>query len=154
MLSRPEYGWTDFSLEEGKGIYGLSYLTNVPMEWLNQAIHGLETLEPFAVHGVLEPGRVICLVSYWNCHIIVEDEDRKMLKADDTIHRIVHVSMLEFCKMLYEDILVNIEDWSDWDCDNTVDTEVVKKELKEKLDILKKLIAEKECFFAENRQFF
>ena len=60
MLSRPLNGWTDFSL--GQEVYGLSYLTNVPIEWVNQAIHGLETLEPFAVHGVMEPDRMICLV--------------------------------------------------------------------------------------------
>ena len=47
MLSKPKQGWTEFSL--GGVEADLSYLTNVPIEWLDQAIHGLETLKPFAV---------------------------------------------------------------------------------------------------------
>ena len=42
--------------------YRLSYLTDVAVEWLGQAIHGLKTLEPFAVHGYCEPCRMICTV--------------------------------------------------------------------------------------------
>lgn len=40
MLTKPEWGWTDFSLE-GTSAYGLSYLDDIPVEWLDQAIHGL-----------------------------------------------------------------------------------------------------------------
>lgn len=152
MLSRPLNGWTDFSL--GQEVYGLSYLTNVPIEWVNQAIHGLETLEPFAVHGVMEPDRMICLVSYWNCHIIVEDEEREILEATDTTHEIVHVNMLDFCKMLYNDIWAHVDAWSAWDWDDKVDTKNVKKQLEEKLNVLKELIVKKECYFGENRGFF
>ena len=63
MLTKPEAGWTDFSIDK-EHIYSLSYLTDVGIEWLDQAIHGLETLEPFTVHGFCEPNRMLCTVSY------------------------------------------------------------------------------------------
>ena len=68
MLSKPKYGWSDFQLE-GTAVYSLSYLDDIAYEWLEQAIHGLETLMPFCVKGFMEPERFLCLVSYWNCHI-------------------------------------------------------------------------------------
>ena len=55
MLTKPENGWTGFSLE-GTSTYGLSYLDDIAFEWLDQAIHGLETLSPFCVKGFLETG--------------------------------------------------------------------------------------------------
>ena len=74
MLSKPDAGWTDFKLKEKT--YSLSYLTAVPFDWLTQAIHGLETMLPFTVHGFCEPGRVLCTISYWNCYIVhCIDED-------------------------------------------------------------------------------
>lgn len=152
MLSRPKSGWTDFSL--GMKEYGLSYLTNIPVEWLDQAIHGLETLEPFAVHGVLEPGRMICVVSYWNCHIIVEEEERVKLEAEDVAYEICNVDMLHFCKMLYRDILDDIEEWCCWDCDESTDTEIVKKDINKKLEKLSELISERTDYFGLNRGFF
>lgn len=79
MLTKPYYGWTDFSLE-GTSVYGLSYLDDIAFEWLDQAIHGLETMLPFCVKGFLEPGRMLCTVSFWNCHIVIEDDEREPLK--------------------------------------------------------------------------
>lgn len=75
MLTKPRGGWTDFSLE-GTGTYALSYLDDIAFEWIDQAIHGLETMLPFCVKGFLEPNRILCTVSFWNCHIIIEDDER------------------------------------------------------------------------------
>ena len=57
MLSKPQHGWTYFSLSESS--YSLSYLSNIPLEWLERAIVGLETLLPFEVYGYCEPGNRI-----------------------------------------------------------------------------------------------
>ena len=38
-------------------VYGLSYLDDIAFEWIDQAIHGLETMMPFCVKGFLEPDR-------------------------------------------------------------------------------------------------
>ena len=48
MLTKPEAGWSDFSLD-GTSVYTLSYLDDIPFEWLDEAIHGLEILNPFCV---------------------------------------------------------------------------------------------------------
>ena len=42
MLTKPVYGWSDFQLD-GTSTYGLSYLDDIAFEWVDQAIHGLET---------------------------------------------------------------------------------------------------------------
>ena len=69
MLTKPEAGWTEFHLE-GTHTYTLSYTDRIASDWMGQAIHGLETMLPFCVKGFLEPGRVLCTASDWNCHVI------------------------------------------------------------------------------------
>ena len=149
MLTKPEAGWSDFSLD-GTSVYPLSYLDNIPFEWLDDAIHGLETLNPFCVKGFMEPGRFICVVSFWNCHIICEDEDRDPLNPQNTTHEISHTSMLQFCQQLYDDISENLDDWARWDYDPELDFDTNKEELIIKLVRLKELIAENEEHFGEN----
>lgn len=151
MLSKPESGWSFFQLENTSA-YDLSYLNDIAFEWLEQAIYGLETMRPFCVNGFLEPGRFLCTVSYWNCHIICEDDERQPLK--NTVHECSHTSMLEFCRFLYNDISQSSDEWAafasyteDYDFDKN------KALLTEQLDKLKKLIAEKESCFGDDRCF-
>lgn len=161
MLSKPHHGWTEFSI--GNQEYRLSYLTDIPTDWLSQAILGMETLTPFAVHGVCEPGRLLCLVSYWNCHTIFEDEYRKELTKEEAEWDIVHLSMLDFCKNLYKDIRDNLDDWStQWFFLVDEDTEEerqqaydnYKNKIQLKLDRLHELIIDNEEHFGEYRCFF
>lgn len=113
MLSKPEAGWTDFSID-GKHIYSLSYLNDIAFDWLEQAIHGLYTMQPFAVYGFCEPNRMVCTVSHWNCYVVFEGDE-----MSDTYSCIemycVELSMADFCKMLYSDISENIDTWVHWD---------------------------------------
>ena len=152
MLTKPDCGWSDFILD-GTSVYTLSYLDNIPFNWLDDAIHGLETLNPFCVKGFMEPGRFICVVSFWNCHIICEDEDRDPLTPQNTLHEISHTSMLQFCQQLYDDISENLDDWACWDYDPELDFDTNKEELIKKLARLKKLIAENEEHFGKDRCF-
>ena len=159
VLSKPDAGWTDFCL--GGQQYGLSYLTCVPLEWLDQAIHGLESMSPFVVHGFCELWRFLCFVSYWNCYIIYEDDERENLVTEDTNWEFVHVNMLEFCKMLFIDISSEIESWCDWGphfADPEEEVKQVKNDMKAKiqtrLNRLAVLIRESEEHFGENRCFF
>ena len=153
MLTKPDCGWSDFNLD-GTSVYHLSYLDDIPFEWLDEAIHGLETLNPFCVKGFMEPGRFICVVSFWNCHIICEDEDRDPLTPQNTIHEIAHTSMLQFCQQLYDDISENLDKWVYWyDYASESDFDTNKEELIKKLARLKELIAENEEHFGENRGF-
>lgn len=151
MLSKPEAGWTDFQLE-GTELYGLSYLDNIPFEWLEQAIHGLETLLPFCVKGNMEPGHFLCVVSYWNCHIICEDEEKEPLSSEDVSTEYTHVSMLEFCKKLYDDINTNFDEWVSF-CGYEGDLTNDRIELRKLLDRLCELISEKEEYFGHGRCF-
>ncbi len=146
MLSAPEYGWTTFKL--GTHEYRLSYLTTVADEWIREAIHGLETLAPFTVHGFLEPWRMICTVSYWNAHIFIEDDDNVELDVSKLNHEVVHIKMIDFCKQLYEDISRDIDKWADWDMSEDANLEKNKKELLEKLNKLKEQIDIREKEFS------
>ena len=157
MLTKPDCGWSDFSLD-GTSVYPLSYLDDIPFEWLDEAIHGLEILNPFCVKGFMEPGRFICVVSFGNCHIICEDEDKYPLNRKNIIHEISHTSMLQFCQQLYDDISENLDDWAcwdeyGWDDDSEFDFETNKEELIKKLARLKELIAENEEHFGEDSCF-
>lgn len=152
MLTKPYCGWTGFHLE-GTSTYQLSYLDDIASEWLTQAIHGLETMLPFCVKGFLEPDRLLCTVSFWNCHIVIEDDEREPLTQKDVRNEYSHTSMLEFCNCLYEDISANIDEWATFVDYVDVDADKKKDELREKLAQLKKLISENEAAFGENRCF-
>ncbi len=154
MLSKPKYGWSDFQLE-GTAVYSLSYLDDIAYEWLEQAIHGLETLMPFCVKGFMEPERFLCLVSYWNCHIICEDDESEPLAEEEIVHEVSHTSMLQFCQQLYDDISKNIDEWvafADYRYSKFVNRKR-KDDLPKKLIYLKKLISKREQDFSEGHGF-
>ncbi len=120
---------------------------------------------PFAVHGVCEPGWMVCTVSYYNCYVVFEGENRH-----DTFRNMydVHMNMLEFCKELHADISGSLEAWVHWDDggvlnsleDERNEEEVEKafgrrrKELQGLLDSLQKMIRKREKAFAPSRSFF
>ena len=152
MLSCPINGWTLFSLE-GTESQLLSYLDDIAPEWLDQAIHGLKTLRPFCVKGFLEPMRMICMVSYWNCHVLVEDDDRDPLNPKEVLHELSHTSMLEFCRQLRDDIQANLEQWVRFVDYHEEDLEEKRLRLEQKLAELDTLIAAREEFFDERHCF-
>ena len=141
MLSIPKSGWTDFILHEDHK-YCLSYLTDVPTEWLRNAINGLEWLEPFSVHGFCEPGRMICTVSYLSCFIIFENDgityDPRQRETWE-----IGITMHELCEMLYHDISCNIDEWVNWEMNSDDEEEDLlarKKEMEKQLEELSRLI--------------
>lgn len=153
MLSYPKHGWTDFRLE-GTYTYVLSYLNDIPFEWLEQAIHGLETLLPFCVKGYMEPGRFLCLVSYWNCHIVCEDEDSEIQKKEHIGHDYSNISMLEFCELLHNDIKSNLDAWADFaSYDHNKSHEEKIKYLENRLQKLSELIRERKKYFSRDECF-
>jgi len=152
MLTKPVSGWSDFQLEN-TSIFGLSYLDDIAFEWVEQAIHGLETMLPFCVKAFLEPNRFLCIVSYWNCHIICEDDERYPLDESNIINEYSHTSMLQFCKYLYNDIQQNIDEWISFIDYADIDAKKRKVLLTQKLERLKELISEREVHFGENRCF-
>ncbi|MBQ9880937.1 MAG: hypothetical protein IJM45_10960 [Clostridia bacterium] len=163
MLSVPKAGWTTFKINDSNE-YMLSYLTDVPFDWLTHAIHGLETMDVFAVHGNCEPGRMVCTISHWSCYVLFEDEDPNP-KCDCFSQ--INLSMIDFCRNLYTDILNYLDAWVHWDeysltadleiGDETGYNSVVQERrtiLLNKLDRLLQLIDEKEHYFREDYLFF
>ena len=152
MLLKPHVGWTDFSLP-GTRFYGLSYLDDIAFNWLDAAVFGLEHLLPFCVKGFMEPGRFLCTVSYWNCHIITEEDGKDELTDEDITSELSHTSMLDFCRMLYDDISAYPDDWAGFVDYNGSSDKEKKKLLIKKLGTLKKLIEEKSVYFDERHCF-
>lgn len=154
MLMKPKARWTEFQLE-GCSSYYLSYLDDIAFEWINQAIWSLETMKPFCVKGFLEPYRFLCTVSYWNFHIIVENEKTVPIPKEDIHYQIAHINMIEFCQNLYEDILNAFNEWVYFTdiVDDNYNAEEKSQLLSEKLDKLKALILEKEHCFKEQKYF-
>ena len=154
MLSKPQYGWTEFCLS-GTSTYQLSYLDDIAFNWVDQAIHGLRTMLPFCVKGFLEPNRFLCVVSYWNCHIIVENDSDDTFTDEDIQSEYSHTNMLEFCRSLHHDISNHIDDWVVF-----IDRHGKKEsfperraELVDKLNTLERLIEISESRFGPNRCF-
>ena len=152
MLTKPVYGWSNFQLED-TSIYALSYLDDIAFEWVEQAIHGLETMLPFCVKGYLEPNRFLCTVSYWNCHIVCEDDERYPLQKENVINEFSHTNMLQFCQYLYDDISQNINEWISFTDYENLDISKRNEVLTQKLIHLKKLLSEREEWFGVNRCF-
>ena len=155
MLSKPEYGWTDFELE-GTSRYGLSYMDDIPFEWIAIAIHGLQTMKPFCVKGYMEPGRFLCMVSYWNCHILTELDHNGELKKYEIETEYSHTSMLDFCKKLYNDISKNIDSWAAFTDRHTGQRYPFHKKrslLVKQLKELNSLIVAREKMFAADQSF-
>ena len=138
MLSKPEHGWSDFSL--GTKRYSLSYLSNIPMEWLDRAIFGLETLLPFEVRGHCEPGSMVCTVNLSGCRIDFEIiHSNRVIRACEE----APVTMLDFCRMLHRDLSADPETWINWNPSFRME----KSDLQARLDRLEKLIAEQSKHF-------
>ena len=152
MLTKPYSGWTDFQLE-GTSKYSLSYLDDIAFEWIDQSIHGLETMLPFCVKGFLEPDRMLCTVSFWNCHIVIENDERNPLEKGDIVNEYSHTSMIDFCKYLYNDIISNVDEWASFVDYHDEDIGYKKTQHLQKLERLRNQIQEREECFGENRGF-
>ena len=94
---------------------------------------------------------------------IFEDDEEEPLIENEIKRSVVHIRMIDFCKMLYEDIKNNIDAWGDWNHNSftyRVDKEKAEKSInKMKNDInsllnrLNELIIQQEEHFGENRCF-
>ena len=159
LLSEPEFGWSTFSLPDVEDEFELSYLTDVAIEWLENAIFGLEHLCPFCVFGNLEPGRLLCTVSYWHCHLVIESQDREPEALADITHLHSNTDMLTFCTYLRDCIQAHVEQWFKWDAGEVADMSASerqnrKRKLHRRLARLSDLIESQAEHFGKNRFFF
>lgn len=103
-------------------------------------------MSSFCVIGLLESDRKVCIVSFWNCHI-VEEEEAYPLKKENIKYEFSHTSMLEFCKYLYSDVSNHVDEWTKFVNYNQEDIDEKRVKLLQKLERLKVLINEKEDFW-------
>lgn len=124
-------------------------------EWLEQAIYGLDNMLPFCVKGFMEPRRFLCMVSYWNCHIVCENDESMAPDDKEVVNEVSRTSMLQFCKHLYDDINQNRSEWVYWhaDCEDVGAVAERAEVLTQKLICLRELITEREDDFSNRRCF-
>ena len=151
MIKNDHYRYADVHLP-GNFHTSLSYWTDIPNDWLTQAIFGLETGLPITVYGMCEPGRELLTFTDTACHVIYEDEDDYPdAESCYGYYKVLPIGKLEFCKALYQDLSSELDDWSlwhhyikikengDYPYDNPLFIEV-RSSLSEKLTRLKELL--------------
>jgi len=150
MLSRPDAGWTEFSLN-GEKLFSISYTTpDFPWSWLQAAIEGLEKSASIELTGDGETDIMNLTVCQDYCYFYTELERLRSWRAGKLSWevRTFPVSRLEFCRMLYQDISATIMEWEQWDYSRYVYDKDSEKDLSSLLKRLKELIEakeEKEC---------
>lgn len=151
MLSKPEWGWTDFQLP-GSKIYPLSYVSEcTPINWLERAVVALkEDKDSFLVSGFMEANSMVCSVEKNQCKICVREDPLGWYDPEQLIGPMIEtettysISMLEFCRNLVTDFSSCIDAWAEFDetlihCPADEDEE---KETKEQFEGNKKHIQE------------
>ncbi|MBR4441904.1 MAG: hypothetical protein IKS52_01360 [Clostridia bacterium] len=114
MLTKPDCGWTKFSLD-GKNAYYLGYVTDVAMEWLDAAVFGLTYDNPIIVKGFCEPGWMVCAATWDECRVWFEDsiDPPDIFRMEP--EAVYPVDRLAFCREMVEDITNHLSAWVDWE---------------------------------------
>lgn len=114
MLSKPEGGWSDFEL--GDFQTSVSYIEDVPFNWLRACLNGLKYNLPISFF-IEEEGSNCILTSYDNTYIIVE-EDEDYGNEEAEIKTIRGIDSLDISYLLLLDIKEYFDDWVTWYCMN------------------------------------
>ena len=110
---------------------------------MEATIDELETLKPDCVEGFLEPGHLLCTVSFWNCHVASEDEICPY-PEETAVYFTYGFSMLDFCRSLYEDIQENFDDWVVFRSPDRSPKEEEREKLRQGLETLKQWIEKRQ----------
>ena len=136
MLSKPENGWTVFSLGDFRA--EVSYLVDIPFDWLISCKNALKHNIPLSFFLELE-GETCLVTSYGSdTHIIINRrDDGYQLK---TVH---NVNFMDVSNMLLQDIRLYVDDWVTW-----YDFEQTEADFARRRAALKALIEETETYLA------
>ena len=113
MIRNDNYRFADITLHGGYKT-SLSYMTDIPYQWLVQAIFGLKKDTNIVVSGMTEPGRELFTFTETSYHIIYECEDDFPASEDHSSYCVIPMGKLDFCKELYHDIFSELDDWALW----------------------------------------
>lgn len=136
MFSKPNSGWVDIKI--GNYNINASYLTDVPVDFLNSLISSLENNLPISVLLDEEGIEDLIVVFYGNSYILVEDNEKYI----ET--KIEKVDFDEFRRQIIEGIEKYFNDWVNWNLgDDSSTLQKREKILREKINVAKKLLSEK-----------
>jgi hypothetical protein len=124
VLSKPEAGWSLFKI--GDTEFWLSYLMDLPNDWLDTIIFAYEHDLPFVLKGECEPGFMYCNVNDLYVHIYYEEHHEASYEIYGT--NIINVLINDFTKY--------IDEWADWGYIryNEEELKEEKKRLQEKIE--------------------
>ena len=117
MFSKPNGGWVDINI--GGYILSASYLTDIPMDFLNSVISSLKNNLPVSIF-VDEEGRenIICAF-YDEVFIIAKEENGDLIE-----YKKIDMDFNLFRKSIIDDIEMNFNEWINWNMER--DVEVLK----------------------------
>jgi len=110
MFTIPKHGWTN--LQIGDFSERASYLTDIPNDCLDAFTYALQNNKPTVIFFDAEGWDFHLVATYYESYIILDKDDTKVYTIKKTI--------LELARELYEDINNNLNDWLNWDMDDTV----------------------------------
>lgn len=132
MFSRPKGGWVDINI--GDYTINGSYLTDIPMDFLDSLISSLKSNLPISIF-INEEGTENIICAYFNeVYIIVKN-------GDDVEYKKIDMDFNLFRKDIINGIEMNLNEWINWNMDE--DVEVLKNrgnELRTKLFIAKEYL--------------
>lgn len=129
LFSKPKDGWVDINIKGYEYVIGASYLTDVPMDFLNAIIAHFKYGTPISVY-VDEEGSedIICLTE--NLLVISLLQETKVVSC-----KAINVDNAAFIREVLSGIEEYFDSWVNWFLDD--DEEMMKNrtiELKRKLD--------------------
>jgi len=142
MLTKPFAGWTDIiidieqvknlNLSDDKDFFRCSYLTDVPMDLLNQFINCLETKQEVKIEFDAEGWEHSLIVNHMNSKQIIFYEKNIEINSEKNI--------FDLSKELIFDIESYFEDWIIWTPEIEFDEkEEIEKRKTEIIELLNKL---------------
>ena len=129
MFSKPEAGWVDINI--GNYEISASYLTDIPMDFLNSLINNLENNLPFSVF-IDEEGIENILCAYYDGIFII------IKNGNNVEYKKIDMDFNTFRADIVKDIEIYLNDWIDWNMED--DPQILKSreiELRNKLSIAK-----------------
>lgn len=94
---------------------------------------------------------MICTVSYRNCYMVCEADDRTAEDADKLDFKCSTMGMLEFCQQLADDIQRDLDAWAGFNASSKPDDKAL---LERKLAQLHQLIRKRESILAGQSSFY
>lgn len=124
VLSKPKAGWTTFKI--GDTEFKLSYLLDLPNDWLDTILFAYECELPFVLKGECEPGFMYCNVNELYVHIYYEEHHKASYEVYES----------DIINALINDFTKYIDEWADWGYIryNEEELKEEKKRLQEKIE--------------------